>query len=164
MLAAVDDQRVAGEGRRLQDEAQRPHQVVERDTDAQRIVGVLLGEARVGLAAAAQRQAARQQDRKSGKGAAKPVGKPTGNRTAKLSFKDQHALDRLPDEIEALEDEITALEARLADPDLFAKNPETFTATANRLATARTEKDDKELRWLDAAEKAEALEAEKEES
>ena len=112
--------------------------------------------------AAAQRQAARQQDRKSGKGTAKPVGKPTGNRTAKLSFKDQHALDRLPDEIEALEDEITALEARLADPDLFAKNPETFTATADRLAAARTEKDDKELRWLDAAEKAEALEAEKE--
>jgi ATP-binding cassette subfamily F protein uup len=112
--------------------------------------------------AAAQRQAARQQDRKSGKGTAKPVGKPTGNRTAKLSFKDQHALDRLPDEIEALEGEITALEARLADPDLFAKNPETFTATADRLAAARTEKDDKELRWLDAAEKAEALEAEKE--
>src|SRR5918993_5241925 len=57
MLAAVDDQRVAGEGWRLQDEAQRPRQVVEADADAQRIVGVLLGEARVGLAAAAQRQA-----------------------------------------------------------------------------------------------------------
>src|SRR5215204_6559786 len=57
VLATVDDQRVTGEGRRLQDEAQRPRQVVERDADAQRIVGVLLGEARVGLAAAAQRQA-----------------------------------------------------------------------------------------------------------
>ena len=87
--------------------------------------------------------------------------KPTGNRTAKLSFKDQHALDTLPSEIEALEGEIAALEARLADPDLFATHPETFTATADRLAAARAEKDDKELRWLDAAEKAEALEAEK---
>ena len=111
--------------------------------------------------AAAQRQAARQQDRKSGKGGAKPASKPTGNRTAKLSFKDQHALDTLPSEIEALEGEIAALEARLADPELFATHPETFTATADRLAAARTEKDDKELRWLDAAEKAEALEAEK---
>ncbi len=111
--------------------------------------------------AAAQRQAAHQQDRKSGKGGAKPASKPTGNRTAKLSFKDQHALDTLPGEIEALEGEIAALEARLADPELFATHPETFTATADRLAAARTEKDDKELRWLDAAEKAEALEAEK---
>src|SRR5918993_2779758 len=57
MLAAVDDQRVAGEGGRLPDEAQRPHQVVETDADTQRIVGVLLGKPRVSLAAAAQRQA-----------------------------------------------------------------------------------------------------------
>src|SRR4029450_7843456 len=38
MLAAVDDQRVAGEGLRLKDEAQGPHKVVETDADAQRIV------------------------------------------------------------------------------------------------------------------------------
>src|SRR5882672_10004244 len=57
MLAAVDDQCVAGEGWRLQDEAQGPYQVVDRHADAQRIVGVLLGEPRIGLAAAAQRQA-----------------------------------------------------------------------------------------------------------
>src|ERR1051325_9783884 len=44
MLAAVDDQRVAGEGGCLQDETQRPHQIVEADADAQRIVGMLLGE------------------------------------------------------------------------------------------------------------------------
>src|SRR3954463_4630782 len=31
MLATVDDQRVAGEGWRLQNEAQGPHQVVDRD-------------------------------------------------------------------------------------------------------------------------------------
>src|SRR4030095_8680236 len=49
VLAAVDDQRVAGEGWCLQDEAQGPHQVVEADADAQRVVGMLLSEARVGL-------------------------------------------------------------------------------------------------------------------
>ena len=87
--------------------------------------------------------------------------KPTANRTAKLSFKDQHALDKLPGEIEALGAEIAALEARLADPDLFAKNPDRFNAAADRLAAARDEKDEKEIRWLDAAEKAEALEADR---
>ena len=113
--------------------------------------------------AAAARRAAKDDGRKSGtKGGSKAAAaKPTANRTAKLSFKDQHALDKLPGEIESLEAEIAALEARLADPDLFAKNPDRFNAAADRLAAARDEKDEKELRWLDAAEKAEALEAEK---
>ena len=114
--------------------------------------------------AAEARRAAKQDGRKPGgkagsKGAAKPPHKQAGNRTAKLSFKDQHALDTLPGEIEALEEEIAALEARLADPELFAKNPDRFNVAADRLAAARDEKDDKELRWLEAAEKAEALEA-----
>ena len=60
--------------------------------------------------------------------AAKPHHKQAGNRTAKLSFKYQHALDTLPAEIEALEEEIAALEARLADPELFAKNPDISTS------------------------------------
>jgi len=116
--------------------------------------------------AAATRRAAREDAKKgggksAGKAAAKPNTKPVGNRTAKLSFKDQHALDTLPGEIEALEAEIASLEARLADPGLFAKNPEKFNASADRLSAARTEKDVKELRWLEAAEKAEALEAER---
>jgi len=109
--------------------------------------------------AAETRRAAKEDARKSG--GKKAATKPVGNRTAKLSFKDQHALDTLPGEIEALETEITGLEAQLADPALFAKNPERFNAAADRLSAARTEKDDKELRWLDAAEKAEALEAER---
>ena len=116
--------------------------------------------------AAEARRAAKQDRRKPGgkggsKGAAKPPHKQAGNRTAKLSFKDQHALDTLPGEIEALEEEIATLEARLADPELFAKNPDRFNAAADRLAAARDEKDDKELRWLEAAEKAEALEADR---
>ena len=117
--------------------------------------------------AAAARRAAKDDARRSGgKGggkaaATKPPHKQASNRTAKLSFKDQHALDTLPGEIEALAAEIARLEDRLADPELFAKSPEKFTAAADRLAAARDEKDDKELRWLEAAEKAEALEAER---
>ena len=110
----------------------------------------------------ADREGVKKGDGKSaGKTASKPNTKPIGNRTAKLSFKDQHALDTLPGDIEALEAEITTLEARLADPELFAKNPKKFTAAADRLAATRIEKDDKELRWLEAAEKAEALEVDK---
>ena len=119
---------------------------------------------------AATRRAARAESQKNGGktggknagGAASKSGaKPTGNRTAKLSFKDQHALDTLPGEIEALEAEIATLEARLADPALFAQDPQAFNAAADRLAAARSDKDDRELRWLEAAEKAEALAAEK---
>ena len=85
--------------------------------------------------------------------------KPTGNRTAKLSFKDRHALDTLPGEIEALESEITGLETRLADPAFFASDPDGFTRAADRLAAARDEKEAKETRWLEAAEAEEALQA-----
>src|SRR5262245_256365 len=59
VLAAVDDQYIAGIGRARHDEAQCAHQVVGRDADTQGILGVLLGEARVGLAAAAQGEAGR---------------------------------------------------------------------------------------------------------
>jgi len=110
--------------------------------------------------AAATRRAAKEATKKAGsKSGNRPAARPTGNRTAKLSFKDQHALDTLPGEIEALEAEIASLEAQLADPQLFATDPDRFNAAADRLAAAREEKDDKELRWLEAAEKAEALEA-----
>src|SRR5260370_33286708 len=59
VLAAVDDQDVAGESRCRHDEAQRTHQVGRGDADTKRILRVLLGEARIGLAAAAQGEAGR---------------------------------------------------------------------------------------------------------
>src|SRR5471032_1092463 len=59
MLAGIDDQRIAGVARRLQDEAQRAHQVSRRDADAERIGGVIAREGRLALVAAAQRQAGR---------------------------------------------------------------------------------------------------------
>ena len=121
--------------------------------------------------AAIARRAARESGIDGGKGNRKANGrgggrsggrtaqKPTGNRTAKLSFKDRHALDTLPGEIEALEGEIAGLEARLADPAFFTSDPDGFTAAADRLAAARAEKDAKEARWLDAAAAEEALQA-----
>jgi ATP-binding cassette subfamily F protein uup len=94
-----------------------------------------------------------------GKGGGKTAQKPSGNRTARLSFKDRHALDTLPGEIAALEAEIAELEARLADPTFFTSDPDGFAAAADRLAAAREDKEAKETRWLDAAAAEEALQA-----
>ena len=95
----------------------------------------------------------------NGRGGGKTAQKPTGNRTAKLSFRDRHALDTLPGEIEALEAEISDLETRLADPAFFATDPDGFNHAADRLAAARDEVATKEARWLEAAETEEALQA-----
>jgi ATP-binding cassette subfamily F protein uup len=95
--------------------------------------------------------------RANGRGGGKTAQKPTGNRTAKLSFRDRHALDTLPGEIEALEAEISDLETRLADPAFFATDADGFNHAADRLAAARDEVATKEARWLEAAEAEEAL-------
>ena len=52
----------------------------------------------------------------------------------KLSYKEQRELDALPGRIEALEAEQAALAARLADPALYAKEPQTVPALQARHA------------------------------
>src|SRR5260370_37376496 len=59
VFATVDDQHVTCKGRRRHDEAQRAHQVVGRNSHAQRSGRMLLGKARVCLAATAQGEARR---------------------------------------------------------------------------------------------------------
>ncbi len=54
----------------------------------------------------------------------------------KLSFKDKHALDNLPDRVEALQAEIGTLQKTLADPALYGSDPSAFEKTAARLAAA----------------------------
>jgi len=63
----------------------------------------------------------------------KPKGKP-----AKLSYKQQRALEQLPGRIEALQAQVARLEDELADPALFTRDPDGFQARADRLATTRT--------------------------
>ncbi len=86
------------------------------------------------------------------KGGAKAVNYPT-----RLTFRDQYALDKLPDEIEQLAAAIIKLEAALADPALFTTDPEKFNKAAMALATAQAKKEEKENQWLEVAERAEAL-------
>jgi ATP-binding cassette subfamily F protein uup len=75
----------------------------------------------------------------------------------KLGFRDQHDLDRLPGVIEELEAEIAAIAERLADAGLYTRDRvgfERLTAEAEKL---RARLEEAETRWLEVAEKAEAL-------
>jgi len=90
-------------------------------------------------------------ERKKAK-ASKPAAKVERNRearTAKLSFKDKHALEKLPSEIAALEDAITKAEAELADPTLFARDGERFNTLAAQVTADKTTLAQKEDQWLD---------------
>ena len=76
---------------------------------------------------------------------------------AKLSYKDQRDLDRLPAEIERLEAEIAVVEDVLHDPDLYTRDPARFAQLTDRSAKLRGEKNAAEERWLEVAEMAEAM-------
>ena len=76
---------------------------------------------------------------------------------AKLSYKDQRDLDRLPAEIERLERAVVTDEEALHDPQLFTRDPKRFAELTERIARHRTEIEAAELRWLEVAEMAEQL-------
>ena len=84
-----------------------------------------------------------------------PSRKREGNR--KLTYKDQRDYDLLPARIEALEAQIARDEQALSDPDLYARDPARFAALTEAIEAARAERDAAEERWLELAEKAEAL-------
>ena len=76
--------------------------------------------------------------------------------STKLSYKDQRDYEQLPARIEELEELIAKGEAAMADPDLYAQDPDRFTRISKSIELARTEKDEAEERWLTLAERAEA--------
>ena len=99
--------------------------------------------------------------RSPAKGATQKQAAPATRRSGggnKLSFNDQHDLDRLPSEIERLELEISLAEEALHDPDLFSSDPARFAELTRQLESFRLEKERAEERWLEVAELAEALE------
>ncbi len=103
----------------------------------------------------AAREADREKDRK--KQAAKAAPKPAPSAVAKkLSFKEQHELENLPDRIAALESAKEKLEVVLADPNLFAKDRNAYENAAKKLSEVETAIGDAEERWL-------VLEAQREE-
>jgi ATP-binding cassette subfamily F protein uup len=78
---------------------------------------------------------------------AAPPAKPTAKR--KLSFKEKHALETLPGEIEALGAEIDRLRAALADPGLYRQSPDDFAKKSKALAAAESKRTAAEERWLE---------------
>jgi ATP-binding cassette subfamily F protein uup len=67
----------------------------------------------------------------------------------KLSFHEKHALETLPQEIEALQARISALHARLDDRALYTRDPDGFAAATAELATTQTQLSAAEERWLE---------------
>ncbi len=73
----------------------------------------------------------------------------------KLSFKDKHRLDTLPDHIARLEAEIAKLEELLADPGLYTRDPSKFAKATEGLSKRQAALGEAEEEWLLLAEKAE---------
>jgi ABC transport system ATP-binding/permease protein len=74
---------------------------------------------------------------------------PVAQAKRKLSFKEKHALETLPQRMTDLESELRQLEATLADASLFARDPKGFDTTTKRITAARQELGDAEEQWLE---------------
>ena len=91
---------------------------------------------------------------KSAPAAAAPAAPPPPQpvRKAKLSYKDQRDYDLLPARIEEFDRKIAQGEAALADPALYARDPDGFAQITKTLDGLRADKDAAEMRWLELAE------------
>jgi ATP-binding cassette subfamily F protein uup len=92
--------------------------------------------------------------------ASRPAPGATQQAKRKLGFKEKHALETLPTEIERLEAEIARLNDALADPQLYARDPEGFTSKSEALAEAQANCAAAEDRWLELEMLREELEGE----
>ena len=72
----------------------------------------------------------------------------TATAKRKLSFKEKHALETLPKQIEKFEAEIKTLKTALADPKLYSKNPDAFAEKSKLLAATETRRAKAEEEWL----------------
>ena len=86
------------------------------------------------------------------------LGSTRGAKPARMSFKDKHALESLPPQMEALQARIGALEAELANPNLYRKDPARFAAATAELAGKQAKLAAAEERWLTLEAMREALE------
>ncbi|PCI64729.1 MAG: elongation factor 3 [Kordiimonadales bacterium] len=102
----------------------------------------------------ARKEAAKE---KTGKNKVVKLVSTTGKKKAKLSYKDQRALDMLPAEVESMTMQLAQMEAELSDPKLYAKDPTKFDALSKTIDQTRTELEEKELRWLELEELKDSL-------
>jgi ATP-binding cassette subfamily F protein uup len=78
-----------------------------------------------------------------------PVEAAVPKQKVKLTYKLQYELDNLPARIDKLKAEVEDLERVLDDAELFTRDRGGFDAASKRLAAARQELDNAELRWLE---------------
>jgi ABC transport system ATP-binding/permease protein len=88
---------------------------------------------------------------KAGRGAPriKPSESAEPKTKRRLSFNEKHALETLPAKIAALENEVAELQKRLGDPELYAKDRQTFDSVSAALVKAQAELASAEHRWLE---------------
>ena len=81
----------------------------------------------------------------------RPVPPPAPDKMAspKMSFKDKHALETLPGEIEKLESDIAKINKALAEPGLFERDASRFNQLVKLLVKTQSELVSKESRWLE---------------
>jgi ATP-binding cassette subfamily F protein uup len=77
----------------------------------------------------------------------------------KMSFKDKHALEQLPAQMEKLQAEIAKQQAKMDDPDLYRRDPGAFQKATDALTRASNELAAAEERWLELEMLKETLEA-----
>ncbi len=85
-----------------------------------------------------------------------PAPAPKKAQGVKLSFKQTHRLEKLPEEISRLEVEIAKLESLLASPNLYAENPAKFEKATAALADRQAVLAKAEEEWLELEEAREA--------
>ncbi|MEP1441953.1 MAG: ATP-binding cassette domain-containing protein [Hyphomicrobiales bacterium] len=90
---------------------------------------------------------------------AKSDDKPQAEKTskAKLSYKEEHALKTLPDEIAKLERDIEKLNTALSDSDLYSRDPAMFEKYSKALEGRQALLDKAETRWLELEELKQSL-------
>jgi ATP-binding cassette subfamily F protein uup len=87
--------------------------------------------------------------KKTTSGIAAPTAPDLAKTKKKLSFKDQYALDNLPQQIEQLEATKAQLEARLNDPSLYERNPAEFAQLTQKIADLIEHITAAEHQWLE---------------
>ena len=88
----------------------------------------------------------------------KPSGSSSQPSRGKLTFKDKHALEAIPAQVEALLIEVGTHEKTLEDANLFTKNPDAFQQAVDALGAAQTMLAQLEDQWLELEMKREEIE------
>ncbi|MDE2343132.1 MAG: ABC transporter ATP-binding protein, partial [Betaproteobacteria bacterium] len=83
------------------------------------------------------------------KSAPKPVQAPVTPARPKISFKEQHELKQLNNDIAKMQTQMGKLDEILATPDLYTKDPKKFAQATAALAELHANLEKSEERWLE---------------